>query len=645
MIRFDRTIFLLSYRYLGTLITLWLICGYLQAQPANFDSLSAVLDSLPEDTNKVNAYLTEFRPLMMSNGEAAMELTERAMALAIKLGYKKGEAESIRMQGVYYMINGANELALERYQKAYEMFVSQGNRSFVMRCKNNFATVYMEMELYDTALNYLSGLAFFTLSNSTDSMLYATMKHNEAICLDMTGDHEKAFETFKTNLKTFEKYHVEYEQSFTLNSLGEAATKLGKLDLAIAYLRAGEALKRKLDDQRGVSRSLVLLAAAYNKLGNRDSAITIGLRALEVARGSGETSIEIESQKTLAEIYAEGGEHEKAYGALMQYVELNDSVKKAGNLTKVMGLQAAYGLKNKNDEIKQLQQTNALDQANIGRQRLLILSMAGGILLVLIVLLLIYRSSVARARLNDAISAKNQELSTANEALQRSIVEREALVHMIIHDLKSPLNHTEALIQAMRDVEGMPALGLKMMEKVEITNRRGIELIADLLALYQIDSQAQLSRGNTDTAALAAAVVASMEGYATQKGIQLLLSFPKEIQAAHTNASMVTRILENLVSNALKFSNRGTSVKVQVETKDDEIFFSVEDQGPGISPADHALLFEKFSKLNARPTGGEHSNGLGLAIVKKLVEQLNGKVGVASELGNGAKFWVAIPVK
>jgi signal transduction histidine kinase len=642
--RLHRIIFGVVYRVLGTLILLWLFCSDLQAQRANVDSLYAALDSLPEDTNKVNAYLTEFRPLMVSDGEAAMELTERAMALAIQLGYKNGEAEAIRMQGIYYMINGAHELALERYQKSYEIFVALGNQPFVMRCQNNFATVYLEMELYDTALNYLAGLDRLKLNNRTDSMLHATMKHNEAICLDMTGKHQQAFERFGLNLKTFEQCGAEYEQSFTLNSLGETATKLGKLDLAITYLRAGEALKRKLDDQRGVTRSLILLAGAYLKMGNRDSASTIGLRSLDVAKLTADAGLVGESQKVMAEIYAAGGQHDKAYTAMLQYVHLSDSLKTAGNLSKLMGLQTAYGLKNKNDEIKQLQQTNALDQANLGRQRLLIFSMAGGILLVLIVLLLIYRSSVARARLNEAISAKNQELSTANEALQHSLVEREALVHMIIHDLKSPLNHTEALIQAMRDVEGMPALSLKMMEKVEITNRRGIELISDLLALYQIDAQAKMPLGKTDCTALAAAVVSSMEAYATQKGIQLALSFPKEMPAAHTNASMVTRILENLVSNALKFSNRGTSVKVQVEIKEGEIIVSVSDQGPGISPADHARLFEKFSKLNARPTGGEHSNGLGLAIVKKLVEQLHGRVGVASELGHGATFWVAIPV-
>jgi signal transduction histidine kinase len=268
----------------------------------------------------------------------------------------------------------------------------------------------------------------------------------------------------------------------------------------------------------------------------------------------------------------------------------------------------------------------------------------GGIVLVLAVLVLLYRSAAARTRMHAAITAKNEELSAANGALQKSIVEREALVHMIIHDLKSPLHQTEALIQAMGELDGMPAMGLKMMDKVKVTNGRGIALIADLLALYQIQNQEQASTESVDAAQLVTEIVAAMEGYAQQKGITLQLQLPDKLPTIRSNPSMLTRVLENLISNALKFSKRSTTVRVLASLEQGELVFSVADEGPGISQEDQAHLFEKFRKLSARPTGGEHSNGLGLAIVKKLAEQLRGRVGVQSELGKGARFWVALPV-
>jgi signal transduction histidine kinase len=623
----------------------WLCCGTLQAQSPVYDSIVAAIDTMPDDTNKVMAYLHAFRPMVVSDGESAMRLTEKALALATKIGDVKDEAETYRLQGIYYMINGASELALERYQLAFDMFKAQGNKRSQLRSSNNFATVYMELEQYDTALTYLNVFDDYKSINRDDSVLVATTRHNKGICLDMLGQHQAAFEIFSTNLETFKRLNAAYEESFTLTSLAEVAIKLHDPKLAVTYLRNAEVLKRQIDDKRGLSNALILLTTAYHDLGMQDSAIALGRRSMEMAQSANSMDALRDIHKKMAEIYAADGKHAEAYAYAQRFIQLDDSLTKAANSSKVMRLQAAYGLKNKNDEIKQLQQTAALDQANLDRQQLLIISLAVGFVLVLIVLVLIYRASAASARLNKAISAKNQELSTANSALQRSIQEREALVHMVIHDLKSPLNHTEALITAMRDIEGMPGLALKMMDKVETTNRRGMALIADLLALYEMESQGSIVTAPVACTEIVASVMASMESLAVQKGIRLVAAPLASDATVQTNASMVTRILENLVSNGLKFSPRGTEVRVEIAARQGEVVFAVQDQGPGISADDQGRLFQKFMKLTARPTGGEHSNGLGLAIVKKLAERLGGQVGVQSQLGKGARFWVALPAQ
>ena len=102
--------------------------------------------------------------------------------------------------------------------------------------------------------------------------------------------------------------------------------------------------------------------------------------------------------------------------------------------------------------------------------------------------------------------------------------------------------------------------------------------------------------------------------------------------------------MENLVSNAIKFSQRGTEVGIMSIAEPNRVILEVSDQGPGISLEDQRKLFGKFQKLSARPTGGEHSSGLGLAIVKSLVDKLGGDIEVKSELGKGAIFRVVLPV-
>jgi signal transduction histidine kinase len=104
------------------------------------------------------------------------------------------------------------------------------------------------------------------------------------------------------------------------------------------------------------------------------------------------------------------------------------------------------------------------------------------------------------------------------------------------------------------------------------------------------------------------------------------------------------QILENLISNALKFSPPNTKIHIHTLPEKEHVAVTVRDEGPGISEADQAKLFKKFSRLTAQPTAGESSNGLGLAIVKRLAEAMAGSVQCQSQLGAGAKFTLRLPV-
>jgi signal transduction histidine kinase len=104
------------------------------------------------------------------------------------------------------------------------------------------------------------------------------------------------------------------------------------------------------------------------------------------------------------------------------------------------------------------------------------------------------------------------------------------------------------------------------------------------------------------------------------------------------------QVVDNLISNAVKYSPPGSRVTVTVETSGDSGWrINVADEGPGITPADRKKLFKDFARLSARPTGGEKSIGLGLAISRRVVEAHGGKIGVDSEPGRGANFWFTLP--
>ena len=107
----------------------------------------------------------------------------------------------------------------------------------------------------------------------------------------------------------------------------------------------------------------------------------------------------------------------------------------------------------------------------------------------------------------------------------------------------------------------------------------------------------------------------------------------------NTDPTVAMRILENFMSNAIKFSPFDTTVRIALTNT----AIRITDQGPGLSPEDQKQLFQKFKKLSARPTGGETSTGLGLSIVKGLADKLQADIEVKSELGKGSTFSLCFP--
>ena len=130
---------------------------------------------------------------------------------------------------------------------------------------------------------------------------------------------------------------------------------------------------------------------------------------------------------------------------------------------------------------------------------------------------------------------------------------------------------------------------------------------------------------------------------AKKKNIKLHLAVNFDDFELNTDSKLLTRITDNLLSNAIKFTHEFANVYVTVDKNDAALKVSIKDEGQGIDPKEHHLLFQKYARISSKPTGNESSTGLGLAIVQKLTEQLNGTVNVTSEIGVGSTFILEIP--
>jgi signal transduction histidine kinase len=248
-----------------------------------------------------------------------------------------------------------------------------------------------------------------------------------------------------------------------------------------------------------------------------------------------------------------------------------------------------------------------------------------------------------RARAFARMQATLRELAASNERLVHLNQEKNEFMGIAAHDLKNPLS---AVIMCADLLQmGLPhEKSMKLAGDISAAGTRMRDLIKNLLDANAIE-QGKFNSNieHCDLDALTRQCVENNRVTAARKKIEVNLTDTAGVFArADKGATM--QILDNLLSNAIKYSPPGSVVNVRLGADATRAWVSVKDSGPGISEADQKKLFQKFTRLSAKPTAGESSNGLGLSIVKRLAEAMSGSVRCESVLGAGATFSLLLPV-
>jgi signal transduction histidine kinase/ligand-binding sensor domain-containing protein len=234
------------------------------------------------------------------------------------------------------------------------------------------------------------------------------------------------------------------------------------------------------------------------------------------------------------------------------------------------------------------------------------------------------------------------ENAQAYQRLAELNQEKNHLIGIVAHDLRNPLHHIFGLAQVIQlNSDNLTNKQLDYLHKIIDSVSRLNSLINKVLDLKAIEaSTINLQLKAVDVLAIVRQVEANLHNEASRKNIRLLLNHSKEPFVSELDENYTYQVFENLVSNALKFSNPNEKVLIKLYRQNGTILTTIQDNGPGIKAEEHSKLFGKFQKLSTKPTAGEHSAGLGLSIVKKYVELMQGKVWCESEVGKGATFLV-----
>jgi two-component system, sensor histidine kinase and response regulator len=251
------------------------------------------------------------------------------------------------------------------------------------------------------------------------------------------------------------------------------------------------------------------------------------------------------------------------------------------------------------------------------------------------------------ADLEQKIVQRTQELQEKNAILLRLDQEKNEFLGIVAHDLKNPLSAIKSLSEEIeRSIHKIPQSQLlKFISIIQIASRQMFNLINNLLDVNAIESgKIQMDCQQLNILPIIHALLDIYEASAAEK--QIKVHFCDELTAEYIlgDENMVRQILDNLLSNALKYSPHNSNVYVRTYRHQNYIRCEIRDEGPGLTTEDQQQLFGKFARLTPRPTGQEHSTGLGLFIVKKLVERLDAKVWCESQVDRGTTFLVEFAV-
>ena len=248
----------------------------------------------------------------------------------------------------------------------------------------------------------------------------------------------------------------------------------------------------------------------------------------------------------------------------------------------------------------------------------------------------------ARVRAHLEISSQKRELQRNYQQLQELEAMRDNLVHMIVHDMRSPLFVLELLLSEIEiSLQSLNDPETAKNHRTALANVRKLTgMTNDMLDINRLEQgKMPIGKKMTDLSKIAHAAMESMDALA--EGKTLLVNAPEPVIAS-CDPEIVGRVFCNLIGNALKFTPIGGKISIAVGVADGSALASVTDTGPGIPPEFHQKIFEKFGQVEGKQK--RMGVGLGLTFCKMAVQAHGGIIGIESELKKGSRFWFTIPL-
>ena len=576
--------------------------------------------------------------------------------------------------GIIYKVQGDLENALSYFQKSISQLTELGEESLLIEELYELSSVYRSMgKEGETTEPLFKALVISQKIKDQGKVLRTLLRINDAYI--QIKNYESGLYYAQESLNLAREFNNPSKLAEVYMQLAATYKGGGKYNLSIQYFKEAEKIISDLDNYEvkfGLYRDM---AMTYKMTKNYGKALNYAERSLQVAKKIDVRERIYEAIETLYEIFRQQNNYPKALSYLEMLMTYRDSIHVENKALEIGKLQARYEAEKEKQQLALVQkEKDYKTRVTLARQKVIRNALIVGFLFALTMSVFIYGNYKRKSKANlllrkknyeiiiqkkellsqkerlsilnneiahqkEKISVQNEILFNKNKELENLNREKDSLLSIVAHDLRAPINRCKGLAGLMKMDGVLNKSQLKYLKMMVSVCDEGIGLTEDLLCLHsvaQADSEPDNQKVNINTF-----FDQFLQGYhdkLKKKDLTLHYQPLENNMSIITDPKYLTRIIDNLFSNAIKFTYPGKNIYLTMEESFRSFIVSIRDEGQGISEDEQKLMFKKFQKLSALPTGGEHSTGLGLSIVENLVQKLNARIKVKSEVGAGTEI-------
>lgn len=494
--------------------------------------------------------------------------------------------------------------------------------------------------IYSSASNHRNAMIYFNkaisiLRQSHDSVSLASAILNAGDEFLTIKIYDSALLYFREAEIIFQKTDYLIGKAYSSGNIGMVLASMGEDNLAEQKIKEATHILEELGDYYPVCVYLLSMSDIHHQKGDKPAALHYATRSLLLAQQYGLKEQISESSLKLSELYMRAGNTDESFRHYKNHIVYRDSVNNLEAVQNMADLRTEYEISQKQLELFEKEEM-------LAREKWIRNAFIAAFCVMIFLAALTYRNFKNQQRTNQKVTEQKEEIERKNKDLISLNEEKNNLISIVAHDLKSPVNQIKGMISLVRmtcKVDEESATYFDMMEQSSVRLSDMINKILNVEAIEATQLNVILEPVNFSDVVRANVNRSIVE--VNRKQIQIQTSLPENI-IVNSDLRYTDQVIDNLLSNAIKFSPPGKNIYITITHHDTTALCEIRDEGPGISESDKKKLFKKYQKLSAMPTSNESSTGLGLSIVKKFVDAMGGEIWCESEPGNGASFFVRL---